>query len=119
MQYEIGNPREPIDDPFRLSAASVETRLWPVRRLVNGLPTDPTSVSVQAAFFAPGVDPGSFAAAAWETWAVPFGPSYFVRCLFGPGQTFPLTRGTYLPWFKFSDAPDLAVIPASRPIYVF
>lgn len=119
-QYVLGSPYSPLgSDALTLSSLSTEVRLWPVQRLLAGVPTDPTvSVVVYAAFATPGVTPTAWAQVNWEKWTVKFGPSYFVRVGFGATLDFKLTRGVYVPWFKFNDTPTTVTIAADQPIHI-
>lgn len=116
-QYEVGYPVIPsglFGDPFIISSFSIETRLWPVRRLINGLPTDPTGGVLRMSFVAPGTTPTVWVQVGWESW----GSTYFAKPSFGAGMNFQLPRGIYLPWFQFADAILTAEIASEKPIYM-
>lgn len=82
---------------------------------VNGVyPYNPTVDVVQAAFVAPGTNPGAldWKSASWET----KGSTYFARCLVGPGvgAALDLVAGTYRMWIKITDNPEIPVLEAGN-----
>jgi hypothetical protein len=90
-----------------LSALSKEWVKVPVQVTESGVGRDPTGDTVQMAFVAHGVNPGSsdWKAAAWET----ADGIYLARCLVGPAAVV-LAVGTYAVWVKVTDNPEVPVL---------
>ena len=82
---------------------------------VNGVyPYNPTADVVEAAFVAPGTNPGAldWKAATWET----KGTTYSARALVGPGPgaVINLPVGTYRMWVRITDNPEIPVLDAGN-----
>lgn len=85
-----------------------------VRTVIGTTPAvDPTADNVQMAFPVTGVDPvsGDWKSATWETDSSTSPPTYYVRCLVGPGLggVVTLTSGLYDVYVKVSDNPETVV----------
>ena len=105
--------------PLRMSVLDLDYVKVRVYAKENGLAIDPTADTVTMAFKASG-DPagGDFKAATWETDATTTPPSYYARCLVGPGGTVTLAAGSYRVWTKIVDAPEIPVKRAAQPLIV-
>jgi hypothetical protein len=91
-----------------VSSQSTEYVLVGVTAVVGGTLIDPTGDTVQMAFVAPNISPGSgdWKAAGWEVNTVSQPHTYSVKCLIGPGGTITLSPGTYDAWVKITDNPE-------------
>ena len=77
-----------------------------------GTPINPTSDTVQFAFTAQNINPGS---GDWHTgsWATTSSGGYEAQCLVGPAPgALALAPGVYQIWVKITDSPEVPVIPA-------
>ena len=84
--------------PYSLSSLSLEYVRLPARRLP--VPSGPPAG-------------GDWKTASWETDATTTPPTYYARCLVGPGGTVPLAPGTYMIWLKITDAPEIPARPVA------
>ncbi len=101
---------------YSQSALSLKYVRVPVRVTKNGVAVDPTGDVVQMAFMAQGAgDPagGDWKTASWETDPTTTPPTYYARCLVGPGGTATLAKGTYLVWVKITDVPEVPADPVA------
>src|SRR6266568_3785472 len=92
------------------AAASLKKIRYEVRRILLGVPTDPTADVVQFGFrpLADGpVPPASVVSGAWET----ANGRYYATCLVGPGGAYVPTAGQYTVWLKITDAPEIPYDP--------
>lgn len=90
----------------------------PITATKSGTLVDPTSDTVEMQFTAVGVDPDDAAwlAADWET----IGGQNYARTLIGPGAgAHPLLIGSYTPWVKVVDSPEIPVKPATNNLVIF
>lgn len=81
---------------------------------------NPTGDTVEAAFKAPGVNPGAldWVAASWVTVNQ---NKFFALCLVGPGvgAAINLAAGTYRMWLRITDNPEVPVLAADGFVKVF
>ncbi len=90
----------------------LSTQFFPVQisSVVSGAPYDPTNDTVQFAFVAKGVEPGS---GDWNVgqWDDSSGPYYTAKVLVGPlNGGVSLGVGNYVAWCKITDNPEVPVI---------
>jgi len=83
-------------------------------RVSIGAGVDPTSDNVQMAFPATGVAPetSDWKSATWETDSTTSPPTYYARCLVGPGSGGLITLtagGIYDVYVKIADNPETVV----------
>lgn len=102
---------------MRISSASTEYVRIPVAATKNGATYDPTGDTVQMGFSLAGDTgaPSTWYAATWETsptgqWAI---------CLIGPAGVTQLDPGTYIPYVKIADSPEIPVIRAQGFVEVY
>jgi hypothetical protein len=71
----------------------------------SGVQIDPTTGTVEFAFVADGVTPGSsdWKTGSWETTS----DEYLGRCLVGPTGTVTLTAATYDVWVRYTKTPEV------------
>lgn len=91
-----------------ISVLSTEYVGVQVSAAVNGAPFNPTVEPVQFAFMIVGPPSNSD----WQlgVWETDPGPSYFAKCLIGPGG-FALPANVYTMWIKISGNPEIPVQP--------
>ncbi len=100
--------------PYSLSSLSLEYVRLPVSAKDSGAVVNPTADAVAMAFMASGPPAGGdWKTASWETDATTTPPTYYARCLVGPGGTVPLAPGTYMIWLKITDAPEIPARPVA------
>jgi hypothetical protein len=96
--------------PLEISSLSKEYIRVPVSATAAGVPVNPTADVVQMAFVTSGEPAGGdWKSADWETNAETSPPTYYARCLVGPGGTVTLADGTYQIWVKVTDSPEVPV----------
>jgi hypothetical protein len=92
-----------------IPSVSTEPVRIPVRVTENGLPGDPTTATVSAAFLADVDDEptaGDWVMATWETSGS--NGTHYANCLIGPGGTKTLTDGTWHVWIRIQhDTQDI------------
>jgi len=82
-----------------------------------GATYNPTSDTVQIAFIGDSLEPasGDWKSALWET----IGSLYYAKILVGPGGTVTLAPGTYDPWVKITDNPEIPVMKSPGTLIVY
>ena len=94
------------------SALSLQYVQAAVTATVAGAAYNPTADTVQFAFTANGVQPGTsdWKTGSWDGTNPRPNGSYVAQCLVGPGGAIALTTGTYTVWIKVTDSPEIPVI---------
>ncbi len=100
---------------YAQSVLSLKYVRVPVRVRKSGVAVDPTADVVAMAFMAGGAEPasGDWKAATWETDPTTTPPTYYARCLVGPGGTVTLAKGVWMVWMKITDAPEIPADPVA------
>lgn len=105
----------------RQSVSSREYVRVSVAATEAGTTVDPTADVVSMAFVVANAAPlsGDFQSATWETDTSRGTPTYYARCLVGPGGVVTLTIGLYDVWVKFTDNPEVPVRRAPGRLVIF
>lgn len=103
-----------------ISSLSTQYVIVPVRSWAQGLPSNPTALTVQMAFISGWGKPVSanWNAASWVSTSAVNG-YYEAQCLVGPGAgAVPLAVGTYNLWIQVTSSPEIPVsVPGTLTIY--
>src|SRR6476469_5504856 len=95
-----------------ISALSKEYIRVQVSVKVSGANYDPTADAVAMAFMTAGAAPTGpdFKAGTWEADSTSNPPTYWARCLVGPGGgVITLAAGLYTVWVQITDVPEVPV----------
>jgi hypothetical protein len=94
-----------------LSSLSLEQVRVRVAAVTNGSPVNPTVDTVAMAFKQADAEPagGDWKTATWETDSTTSPPTYYARCLVGPGGAVTLADGVWAVWVKVTDSPEIPV----------
>jgi hypothetical protein len=103
----------PEDEPVAvvISSASLEYVYSRVSAKASGAAVNPTGDTVAMAFKQGDAEPTApdFKTASWETDSTTTPPTYYARCLVGPGGAATLADGTWTAWIKVTDSPEIPV----------
>lgn len=107
--------------PKTIYVTSLEDILVPVRAKKNGVLYDPTGDKVEGAFKLVTLvepAPGDWVTVHWETDLSGSEPEYYAVCLVGPGGQFVLPAGTYQPFVRITDSPEIPILRSPRLLIV-
>ena len=92
---------------MRMSSLSTEYLRYKVTATVAGQDINPTGDTVQFTFTQSNTPPSSgWATGSWETY--PDG-NYVAKILIGPAGSQDLAAGSWIPWIKITDNPEIPV----------
>ena len=103
-----------------ISSLSTQYIYVPVRAYAQGLPFNPTALTVQMAFVDGWSKPtgGQFNTASWA-WTTPVNGYYAAQCLVGPGAGgFVLAIGTWNVWVQVTGNPEVPVLVSGGTLTV-
>jgi hypothetical protein len=102
-----------------ISSLSTQYVQVPVRAYSEGLPYNPTGLTVQMGFVSGWGHPGTWNAASWASTSTISG-YYIAQCLVGPGSGgVDLAVGTYNVWLMVTSSPEIPVLVSGGTLTIF
>ena len=105
---------------MQISSQSLEYVRLHVTATTGGQPLDPTALTIEMAFPAPGIAPagGDWKTATWDYDTIGSTIRYLAQCLVGPGGTVTLPVGAYDAYIRATSLPEVPVLRSPRQLVV-